>query len=565
MTTGERIFDKYEVVKRLAFGGMGEVFLARQTGVAGFDRLVILKSLLPHLAEDDHLVDEFLNEARLAATLNHPNIVSIYEVGRWRDVYFIAMEYIPGEDLGRLRRMAKEQHKKIPLRAAVRVMRDAAQALHHAHNAVDVNGRPLCIVHRDVTPRNLMVRKDGVTKVVDFGIAKAADKASRTSTGAIKGTVAYMSPEQAFSHPVDARSDQFSLGVVLWELCTGKRLFVGGDPVHVLEAVRKMEIPPPSKVAPKLPATLDRVVGRMLERDADRRFESCAHVAEALSRLLGDYSGPKGQERVAAFVLDVAGDQIDERSRDLTPRTSSLGSGLEALVSGDTAPSEGSSLSHTTSKTATGIKTPAARRPMMRGVLAGAAMGGAVLVAAAVGFFAAGQRGDPDPTPPLVAAPPDVPEPAPPVDHEATPSGDEASSPVTPRAEDTRGEDTPAPGSREASPGRRSKLQRPSRPPERPTPSPPEETSAAALEEPRPASKSAHLTLRTRPWTRVIIDGEDRGATPLFRVKLAAGKHLLHLVNEDAGIDVWKEVRAEPGRDMRFDWDLAGKDAGGKK
>lgn len=167
------IFGKYDIIRRLALGGMGEVFLSRQTGVA-VDRLVILKSLLPELAEQEGFVDQFLDEARVAATLNHPNIVGIYEVGLWNGQYFIAMEFIHGEDLSKLYRAAKKQKEKVPFEVSAKIIHDAALGLDHAHAAKAMDGTPLNIVHRDISPQNIMVRGDGVTKVVDFGIAKAS-------------------------------------------------------------------------------------------------------------------------------------------------------------------------------------------------------------------------------------------------------------------------------------------------------------------------------------------------------------------------------------------------------
>ncbi|HEY4222347.1 MAG TPA: serine/threonine-protein kinase, partial [Myxococcota bacterium] len=250
---GDLVFGRYQIIRRLAVGGMGEVFLARQSGVAGFDRLVILKSLLPDLALQDDFVNQFLDEARVAATLNHPNIVSIYEVGQWNGTYFIAMEYIRGDNLSRLQRASERAKRKIPLDVAAFIIHDAAHALDHAHKALDLKGAPLHIVHRDVSPQNIMVRTDGVTKVVDFGIAKAANRSSRTATGLLKGKVQYMAPEQVQGVELDGRADQFALGVVLWEMVAGRKLFQGGNDIDILRAVISAPIPRASSVVPDLP------------------------------------------------------------------------------------------------------------------------------------------------------------------------------------------------------------------------------------------------------------------------------------------------------------------------
>src|SRR5581483_11713456 len=211
------IFDKYEIQHRLAVGGMGEVFYAVQRGaVKGFERPVILKNLLPDLAQQEGFIEQFLDEARVAATLNHPNVVSIYEVGLWNGTYFIAMEYIGGRNLSQLIKASLKKNLPIPPAVVARIIHDAAVGLDHAHSAKDGQGRSLNIVHRDISPQNIMVREDGVTKVVDFGIARASNRASRTATGAVKGKLAYMAPEQVTSRNVTGLADQFALGVVLW-------------------------------------------------------------------------------------------------------------------------------------------------------------------------------------------------------------------------------------------------------------------------------------------------------------------------------------------------------------
>ncbi|MFC1609784.1 PEGA domain-containing protein [Myxococcota bacterium] len=315
------VFDKYQVIRRVAVGGMGEIFLARQTGVAGFDRLVILKSLLPELAEQPGFIDQFLDEARVAATLNHPNIVSIYEVGAWRGVYFIAMEYIRGENLGRLLQAVTTADIAMPLIVAVRVVRDAALALDHAHHATNTLGNPLNIVHRDIGLQNIMVRVDGVAKVVDFGIARAANRSTRTATGLVKGKLQYMSPEQIRGEELDARTDQFSLGVVLWEMSTRRRLFKAEHDLATIQRITGQPIQSPSTVVDDYPKDLETVTMRMLERDRGRRFERCNDVAEALEAVMAGMDGADAQQRVATFIEQVLGEKLADLTRDLTPST----------------------------------------------------------------------------------------------------------------------------------------------------------------------------------------------------------------------------------------------------
>ena len=311
------IFGKYEKIRRIAQGGMGEVFLARQTGV--MDRLAILKSLRADLAQERDFVEQFLDEARVAATLNHPNIVSIYDVGEWKNTYYIAMEFVPGEDLSKLWYAAAKAGVGLPFQVSVRVCYEAALALDHAHRAKDVRGNPLNVVHRDVSPQNIMVRGDGVVKLVDFGIAKAANKSSRTQAGMVKGKLQYMSPEQVRGEALDGRSDQFSLGVVLWEMCTGRRLFKAESEVNTLQKILQAPIPKPSQHVPGFPPELEGTILRMLERDSERRFKGLAEVAAELKGYLDRAAIANGEVSVAAFVQQILGDALDDKVRDLTP------------------------------------------------------------------------------------------------------------------------------------------------------------------------------------------------------------------------------------------------------
>jgi serine/threonine protein kinase len=312
------IFDKYEIIRRLALGGMGEVFLAREMGGI-VDRLIILKSLLPELAEQDGFIDQFLDEARVAATLNHPNIVSIYEVGLWHGVYFIAMEHIHGGDLSKLQRTAGKQNTGVPFQVSARIILDACLGLHHAHEATDIHGEPLNIVHRDISPQNIMVRGDGVTKVVDFGIAKASNRETRTATGLLKGKLQYMPPEQVRGEELDGRSDQFSLGVVLWEMCTGRRLFKANNELETLKKVLNSPIPRPSELVDGFPEQLESVILRMLARDPDDRFPNCNAAADYLKAYLDSCSRQVGPQQVSAFVKQILGDELTARTSNLEP------------------------------------------------------------------------------------------------------------------------------------------------------------------------------------------------------------------------------------------------------
>jgi serine/threonine protein kinase len=219
LVPGQRL-GRYQLIKRLAIGGMAEIFLARVVGLEGFEKRVVLKSILAQHATDEEWVQMFLEEARLAATLQHPNIAQVFDVGRDRNVHFFTMEYVRGADVRRIMKAA-ERRGGVPLEVAVAIVIGAAAGLHYAHDKTDDAGRPLGIVHRDVSPANVLVSEDGAVKVVDFGIAKAALRRAATRTGTIKGKAGWISPEQCRGDRLDRRSDIFALGILLYELTTG--------------------------------------------------------------------------------------------------------------------------------------------------------------------------------------------------------------------------------------------------------------------------------------------------------------------------------------------------------
>lgn len=313
------IFGKYALIRRIAIGGMGEIFLARQTGAAGFQRLVILKSLRPEIASDQTGLTQFLNEARIAATLNHPNIVAIYEVDLYRNVYLLAMEYIEGIDLAGLIRQSIQDKRPIPVAVAAALVRDAALGLDHAHNATDERGVKRMVIHRDVSPQNLMVRLDGVVKVVDFGIAKSEDSA-RTK-GGFQGKFGYVSPEQIAGEKLDGRCDQYALGIVFWELLTRRRLFKG-DPSDLVKRAQSSHIPPPRRINPEVSEEVQDIILRMLSTRREDRFPSLGDVAEALRQVLRE--GSSQEREVATFVKELVGEAITAKTRDLTPTQVSI-------------------------------------------------------------------------------------------------------------------------------------------------------------------------------------------------------------------------------------------------
>jgi serine/threonine protein kinase len=303
-------YGQYELLRKLATGGMAQIYLARHHGIEGFERLCVVKRILPHLAENEDFVQMFLDEARIAARLSHTNIVQIYDLGEQDETYFIAMEYIHGEDLRRVWRRAESQGQPLPLPIILRIIADAASGLDYAHKRAD-QGRQLSIVHRDISPQNILVSFEGTVKVVDFGIAKAADKATHTRSGVLKGKYSYMSPEQAAGErSVDARTDVFALGVVLYELLTGTRLFKRGSDVQTLQAVTSCEVTPPSQVNPRVPQSLDEVVQKALTRLPEDRYPDALALQLALENWLIEHQQPASTAHVAAYLKELYADRL---------------------------------------------------------------------------------------------------------------------------------------------------------------------------------------------------------------------------------------------------------------
>ncbi len=288
---GGSTFGKYQLIASLGRGGMAEVFLAVARGPAGFNKLIVIKRLRDDLAKDAGFVEMFLDEARLAARLNHPNVVHTYEVGDVDGSFYLAMEYLDGQPLHEVIRAARAQGQPLSPALAVRIVADALAGLHYAHELRDYDGTPLHIVHRDVSPHNVFVTYDGQVKLVDFGIAKAASRsASETQVGVLKGKASYMAPEQALGDPTDRRADVFAAGIILWELCVGQRLMQRDSTVTTIRRLLSERIQPPSELVPGFPAELDAIIMRALEREPDLRPATALEMRDALSAWLATQS-----------------------------------------------------------------------------------------------------------------------------------------------------------------------------------------------------------------------------------------------------------------------------------
>jgi serine/threonine protein kinase len=298
---------RYQIVRYLAEGGMAQVLLARTSGLEGFERHVVIKRIRPEQAHDVRYVTMFLDEARLAALLHHHNIVQVHDVGQDNGEYFIAMEYVHGADLKQLLRELNARHKKTPIEHVITISTAVSAALHYAHEMRTPDRRSLGVVHRDVSPANILVGYDGSVKVTDFGIAKAALRGSETRSGTLKGKVAYMAPEQCMGAEIDRRSDVFALGIVLYELATVRRLFKGANDFVTMNAIVAGKIPPPSQFRPDLPRELENIIMRALAHDPEKRFQTAEAMRLSLEMFADEHGIRTSTTALADFVLEQLG------------------------------------------------------------------------------------------------------------------------------------------------------------------------------------------------------------------------------------------------------------------
>ncbi|MCO4761771.1 MAG: serine/threonine protein kinase [Myxococcales bacterium] len=332
-------FGPYELLRPLGRGGMAEVFLAQASSANGDARLVALKRMHAGVSEDSGAVEMLIEEARLAMRFNHPNIAASFELGCHGGAYYILMEYVDGLDLGAVARLAETLGERMDRRACAFAALGVARALAHAHELTDEDGQRLGVVHRDVSPQNILVNHRGELKLIDFGVAKVATRIQQTMAGVIKGKYSYMSPEQASAEKVDGRSDVFSLGICLHEWLTGAPLFRGPNlisPFAILLAVREQKVPRVDKIAPEVGAELAAIVARCLTRDLKRRYRSAEAVAKALEKWLS--RNAKGYD--ADALRDYVDDLATRAPTGTVPQRSLLTPDLSNMVSSEFAPSE---------------------------------------------------------------------------------------------------------------------------------------------------------------------------------------------------------------------------------
>ena len=572
---GSMAIGKYQLFASLGRGGMADVYLAIARGPMGFNKLTVIKRLRSEVAADPSFAHMLLDEARLAARLSHANVVHTYEVGETNNGYFIAMEYLEGQPLVRIARVARTKgQEKLEAPLCARIIADALGGLQYAHELRDYDGTPLRIIHRDVSPHNIFVTYDGAVKLMDFGIAKASSSSTQTEVGVLKGKIAYMAPEQATGGEVDRRADIFAMGIVLWELLTGERLFHAGSAPATLHRLLSQPIPRVSSVVPDIAPALDAAVAKALERDPGSRFQTAQEMRNALEEYVIASGATLRQEAIGRRVSELFEEtrqnvqrQIQMHMAEVSLATSTgelAALNVEALRR-EGPPSSNSGrnllqLGNSTDSSASGsgvlsMKPGEAGRgeeeePKKRGAFLFLALG-VVLAGVLLGVVLFGLRGHAEPaampeatTTPIAVEPPAAATASPPA---AT------TTPVATTATATAAEvSPPASASVSASPvavatpaaahgtdrgdsprlvdhHRAAPAPPPSKPaPPAPAPAPP---PAAPVE-----TGTGYLTLDTYPWTRVSENGKPLGVTPLVHIALSAGSHVLTLENPDQGI-----------------------------
>ncbi|MCK5690645.1 serine/threonine protein kinase [Myxococcota bacterium] len=327
-------FGGYTLLKQIGVGGMAEIFLARHSGVEGFEKDIVIKRIRPHLSAEQSFVNMFLGEAKLAAQLNHPNIIQIYDLGKIKESYFIAMEYIAGRDMSQVIPKAREKGIPFPVEYALKIASNVCEALHYAHSQHDSFGNPLAVVHRDISPENIRLAWTGTVKILDFGIAKAATTLHETKAGEIKGKLVYMSPEQVLGKSLDHRSDIFSLGVSLYEFLTGMRMFSGDTDLSIMNNIIEGKVYPPSYFRDDVPEDVEAIVMKALEKDRRKRYQSSLDMQMDIDAFLAGHEFTPSNIHLANFVKQLFSDELNEEVKGKFETPTRLSSGhIEELKS----------------------------------------------------------------------------------------------------------------------------------------------------------------------------------------------------------------------------------------
>jgi serine/threonine protein kinase len=562
-----RRLGRYELMAEIGTGGMASVFLARTTGPGRFHKWVAVKRIHPHLARDKKFVEMFLDEARLAAAIQHPNVAQVFDLGEEDEEYFLAMEYLEGEHLGTVAsHLFTKRKARFPLPLAARIVAAAANGLHNAHEAQDENGDAFGMVHRDVSPHNIFVSYAGDVKVMDFGVAKAAGRITTTETGGRKGKLAYMSPEQLLNEGVDRRTDIFALGVVLWEISLARRLFRTDNDAQTITKILQGTVPAPTAIEPSYPFELEQIVLKCLARSPADRYATAQELAIELEQFEKRHSTANGAMGVAGLMKDLFPDRIEQKKQMLRAATAIS---VTASSSGGTAASSSGRLSAmaaaprpelggstevtpppragdgapevsmvapsgTLSGMVADLQGRRERSPLFLAMVAGVPVLIVVLVFGAWSALRT-EAVAPAPTPASATPPPPAPTPevvapTPPTptlplgadlpEITATPDGAPAEAPVADHGRPVRRTPT-----RDTTP--------PVAPPpptttttaRTPRPTPPEDRA--------PAAATTHIQiLALGTWAHVRIDGHEVGQTP-YNGEVTVGGHSIELLTDD--------------------------------
>ena len=518
-----RRLGRYELIAPLATGGMAELYLGRLRGRGGFEKLVAIKRMKPHLSDDPGFVAMFLDEGRIAARLTHPNICQVYELGDEDGQLYMAMEYVPGIPLSTILAVLPQTRDGFDLRVAAGILIQVSDGVHFAHEHKTDSGGPAPIVHRDVSPTNLLVTAEGVCKLVDFGIAKVLTEVSQTRTGVLKGKPSYMAPEQIRAEPVDRRADVFALGVVLWECVAGRRLFQGDSDFLIWQQITQDAMPRLRDLRPEVPQALDDVVHRALAKDRDGRHETAREFAADVRRSVATLGGPLEPAALATYLSQLCGDAFASRARLVSRALAGIEDENEDedethrhVLDNAAEPTASIRLRDHTAQVGIGIgmQTAADPEPVRRRW--SAARWPATLWAAAVvlGVVLAivWARKDDERSPVAAGSPAPIAQPAP--VHPERASAD---------ASAIRREPQPQPQPEPPTAGVESAIRREPRAPVKPRPEP----------APVAAADPGYYLVDSRPYARIYVDGKDHGETPLFRVPLPPGRHTVRAVLPD--------------------------------
>ncbi|MDP3113010.1 MAG: serine/threonine-protein kinase [Thermodesulfovibrionales bacterium] len=522
-------FGQYILLDKVGSGGMAELFKAKKVGIEGFERVLAIKRILPHLSSDEEFIDMFIAEAKLVARLSHKNITQVYDFGKIGQNYFIAMEYISGKDLRGILKRCKEKNDKFPVFLAVFIAKEIASGLSYAHRQKDSSGKNLNIIHRDVSPQNILISYEGEVRVVDFGIAKAGSQ-SKTTTGVLKGKLSYMSPEQAWGKTIDHRSDIFALGIVLYEMLTGERLFKGDSEINTLEKVRAAQIDPlPSSINADLPAELETKLVRALAREVTERYQNASDLEADLGNILFELLRTDPALSLKQFMHSLFKAEIEaEHKSESEEETISVQIEQEPAVAD--IKSANAKKSKTPVKTRPQeLKSFRVQEPAKKNVyryVISASLAVVALVIAGFIFW------DKNPPPQLTTPPP-----------------------VQPVA-------APQPGAEE----QKTATQMPAAPPlagneiEQRTPSPQTDKQQGKIQKTPEEENYGGLTINAMPWANVFVDGKPYGTTPKTIEDIKAGSHKVRL--ENPNFPAWEtRVNISKGQTAKVSYKFRG---GGK-